>query len=153
MYKCFFLDVGLTAHCAGLTWNDLNSEKSDIIIKGNLSEQFVAQHLQYYKGGFDQPELYYWLREGKSRNGEVDFIIVKDSDILPIEVKSGKTGTMRSLHQFMARKPYHRAVRLDANPPSAQDITTDIPFEQKRKIVSYRLESYPIYFVEMLKEM
>lgn len=151
VYKCFFLDVGLTGHCAGITWNDLNIKESDILIKGNLGEQFVAQHLQYYQGGYDPPELYYWLREGKSRNAEVDFVIVKDSKIVPIEVKSGKTGTMRSLHQFMARQSCSKAVRLDLNPPSVQNITTDIPYGEKRKTVSYRLESYPTYLIEMFQ--
>ena len=151
VYKCFFLDVGLTGHCAGINWNELNSKESDILLKGNLGEQFVAQHLQYYQGCYDPPELYYWLREGKSRNAEVDFVIVKDSEIIPIEVKSGKTGTMRSLHQFMAGQSCSKAVRLDLNPPSVQNITTDIPYGEKRKTVSYRLESYPTYLIEMFQ--
>jgi uncharacterized protein len=151
VYKCFFLDVGLTGHCAGITWNDLNSKESDILIKGSLGEQFVAQHLQFYQGSNDPPELYYWLREGKSRNAEVDFVIVKDSKIIPIEVKSGKTGTMRALHQFMARQSCSKGVRLDSNHPSVQYITTEIPYEKKRKTVSYRLESYPVYLIEMFQ--
>ena len=49
-------------------------------------------------------ELTYWLREGRANNAEVDYVAEFAGRIVPIEVKAGRTGTLRSLHQFAAEK-------------------------------------------------
>ena len=72
--------------------------------EGNLAEQFIAQHLLYLDRENETPRLNYWLREKKSTNSEVDFIVQYDQEIIPIEVKSGKSGSLRSLHQFIMDK-------------------------------------------------
>ena len=59
--------------------------------EGILAEQFIGQHLLYRNHGIDKPYLYYWLREGKKHNAEVDFVITAGKHIVPVEVKSGKT--------------------------------------------------------------
>ncbi len=52
------------------------------------------------------PELYYWHREAKSSNAEVDFIFKLDEQAIPVEVKSGSSGKMRSLQSFMQSHPH-----------------------------------------------
>ncbi len=52
-------------------------------------------------GFYKKPELYYWVRETKSSSAEIDYVISNGSDIIPIEVKAGKTGRLKSLHQFI----------------------------------------------------
>jgi len=49
-------------------------------------------------------ELTYWLREGRASNAEVDFVMAFESQIVPIEVKAGGRGSLRSLHQFVGEK-------------------------------------------------
>jgi predicted AAA+ superfamily ATPase len=54
------------------------------------------------------PQLYYWHRESKASNAEVDYVLQKNEDILPIEVKAGTKGQMQSLHLFLKERgsPY-----------------------------------------------
>ena len=83
-------------------------------------------------------ELNYWLREGKKANAELDFVIGLRGNIIPIEVKSGAAGTLKSLHQFMGSKEAPLAVRFDINPPSVQQVDTVITKNKQRKQVRTR---------------
>jgi hypothetical protein len=57
---------------------------------------------------------YTWLREGRANNAEVDFVLSFDGQIVPIEIKSGATGSLKSLHQFVGEKnvPLYLVERL-----------------------------------------
>lgn len=109
---------------------------------GKLAEQFIAQHLAWLGEVNRRPLLTYWLREGRSTNAEVDFVVQRDADIVPIEVKAGKSGTLRSLQQFMLAKSSRCAVRFDMNPPTL----IEAPIVGKER--TYRLLSLPVYMVE-----
>lgn len=93
--------------------------------EGPLAEPFVGQQLRFDPNG-SRPELHYWLREGKSGNAEVDFLTAVQGKVIPVEVKSGAAGSMRSLHQFMDLRGASTAVRFDLNPPR-QTIQVRIP--------------------------
>jgi hypothetical protein len=87
--------------------------------EGAIAEQFIGQHLQELLSESPNRELTYWLREGRSSNAEVDFVMAFEGHIVPIEVKAGWRGSLRSLHQFVGEKHVPLAVRFDSNPPSA----------------------------------
>jgi hypothetical protein len=61
---------------------------------------------------FENLQLFYWAREARNANAEVDFVISRNHENLPVEVKAGKTGTLRSTFQFLLEKRRKRAVRL-----------------------------------------
>lgn len=143
-YKLYFLDVGLAGHAMGLQYADLLMS-DPLLTQGRLVEQFVAQSLCYGGEGWDTPELYYWLREGKKGNAEVDFVMAQNSKILPVEVKSNKSGSLRSLHLFCHEKKIQRALRYDLNPPSLQRITAHVMLEGRTHEVRYDLQSLPLY--------
>ena len=90
-------------------------------IRGKLTEQVVGQALRTLREPFIEPRLFYWQRSG-DRPGEVDYLLEADGRILPVEIKSGAAGSMKSLHQFIYDKGLDLAVRLDANPPTVQDL-------------------------------
>jgi len=71
------------------------------IYRGQLAEQFVAQELLFTQRG----ELYYWSREARNSQAEVDFLVVQEGRIHPVEVKSGKSGQLRSLHLALETYP------------------------------------------------
>ena len=83
-----------------------------------LAEQFIGQHLLYMKPYYEPPHLYYWRREMKSSQAEIDYVISYRQKIIPIEVKAGKTGTLKSLHLFMAEKNALLGVRFSSQLPS-----------------------------------
>ena len=61
---------------------------------------------------FALSSLQFWVREKKTSNAEVDYIFPYEGKLIQIEVKSGKEGTLRSLHQYMDEAPHAFAVRF-----------------------------------------
>jgi hypothetical protein len=66
-----------------------------------MAEQFVGQEMAVSQNG----PLYYWSRSAKSSSAEVDYLAVLDSRIHPVEVKSGASGSLKSLHLFLSSYP------------------------------------------------
>ncbi len=151
VYKLLFLDVGLMNAVCGLDWRSIGALDSiRLVNEGAMAEQFIGQHLQELLAGAANRELTYWLRERRSANAEVDFVVALGGRIVPVEVKAGASGSLKSLHQFMARKRAPVAVRFDAAPPSVQEVGTVVRENGRRSEVSYRLLSLPLYLVERL---
>jgi len=97
-FKLFFLDVGLLLRISNLEYQNLYIKKElSAAFKGMLSEQFVAQQLICQK----EQNTFYWARTESGASSEVDFIILKNNSITPIEVKSGKSGSLKSLHYLL----------------------------------------------------
>jgi len=102
VFKLLFLDIGLMNALCGLNWHQITLQDDlRLINEGKIAEQFIGQHLLDYLSTGPNRELTYWLREGKANNAEVDFVIALNGQIVPIEIKSGSSGTLKSLHQFM----------------------------------------------------
>ncbi len=154
VYKLLFLDVGLMSAICGVNWRALSrTDDTRLINDGVIAEQFVGQHLQSLLAETPNRELNYWLREGRSSNAEVDFVIALDGQVVPIEVKAGATGSMKSLHQFMGEKKKKFAIRFDASLPEEFSVNTKIVTGTKSSLVNYRLLSLPLYLVERLGEI
>jgi predicted AAA+ superfamily ATPase len=153
-YKLFFMDIGLMNKICGIPQISIEEIKRvDFINKGSMAEQFIAQHL-FGMGGYNEsPQLFYWLRENTNNNAELDFVIQHNARILPVEVKAGAKGSLKSLHRFAYEKKSEIAVRFDLNPPSIQDIETRIANSTENENIHYRLLSLPIYMVEQMKRL
>lgn len=150
-FKLLFLDVGLLLQAQGLSLSKLQFEENPLLInEGTVAEQFVGQQLLYSLPPFHEPELFFWARNRKSSNAEVDYLICRGTDIVPVEVKSGKTGTLKSLHMFLREKGRSFGVRLNTEPPSLLETTTALPNGQQ---VPYALLSLPLYLSEQLPRL
>lgn len=150
-FKVLFLDVGLVSTSLGLSYlNLVDVDELIFINQGNMAEQFIGQHLFYKNPYYEEPALYYWVREKKSAAAEIDYIISKGQQIIPVEVKAGKTGQMKSLHQFIKEKQRRLAVRFNSEPPSLIDTTINLSDGSK---VAFRLLSIPFYLVERLNQL
>ena len=144
-FKALMLDVGLISAQLGLSSaKPLKTEKMVFANRGSLAEQFVGQQLRAAQATSTDPQLFYWQRTG-GRVGEIDYILQHGNAIVPLEVKSGATGRMKSLHQFMAEKNLSLAVRIDATPPTVEDLDIKTTLGQP---VKYRLLSIPLYLAE-----
>jgi uncharacterized protein len=147
-YKLLFLDVGLMNAVCGLDWIALSRmEDTRLVNEGAVAEQFAGQHLAYRAEGLDVPEVVYWLREGRECNAEVDYVVSRGEDIFPIEIKAGKSGTLRSLHQFATHKSIQTAIRFDMNQPSRQTITCHIKAKGQDASCRFQLLSLPLYAI------
>lgn len=144
VFKPLLLDIGLMLSALGINAADIASQDLMLINSGAVCEQCAGQHLLYHEAIYRQPELHYWTRERASSNAEVDYIISIGRHIIPIEVKAGKTGTLRSLHQFMITHDCPLAIRLNLDAPSLTQAEGRLPTGDK---YSYPLLSLPIYMV------
>ncbi|MEN8255708.1 MAG: AAA family ATPase [Verrucomicrobiota bacterium] len=145
VFKSLSLDIGLVLGALGLNAADLETVDLMLANSGAVCEQFVGQHLLYRQQMFRQPELHYWVRERPTSSAEVDYLIGVGSHVVPIEVKAGKTGTLRSLHQFMKTHESPLAVRFNLDLPSFVQVEGTLPTGQK---YSYPLLSLPVYLIE-----
>lgn len=144
------VDIGLISAQLGLSSaKPLKTEAAVLVNKGGLAEQFVGQQLRSAQASVADPQLFYWQRTG-GRLGEIDYVLQHGNAIVPVEVKSGAAGRMKSLHQFMAEKSLSLAVRLDANPPTVEDLDIKTTLGQS---VKYRLLSVPLYLAERVGEL
>jgi len=108
-FKGALLDIGLMLRLCQVSV-ERESQHKDLlsIYRGKLAEQFVAQELLVW-GGPDVSrgsDLYYWAREARGSNAEVDFLVVCEGTIYPVEVKSGRGGSLRSLHLMLEKYPH-----------------------------------------------
>lgn len=141
-FKALMVDIGLiSAHLGLSSVKPADLDSMLLSNRGGLAEQFVGQQLRAAQTPAMDPQLFYWQRTG-GRQGEIDYILQHGNHIVPIEVKSGAAGSMKSLHQFMAKKNLEMAVRLDANAPSVEKISVKTTQGQ---FVRYRLLSLPLY--------
>ncbi len=94
-----------------------SAEELILVNSGQICEPFVGQHLLYRQPLHKQLELHYRLREKPSSNAEIDYVITCGPRIIPVEVKAGKTGNLRSLHQFTIEKDIYFAVKISSERP------------------------------------
>jgi predicted AAA+ superfamily ATPase len=126
--KLFFLDVGLM-HASLQIEPELVKEKDLLAIhRGAVAEQFVAQELLATTAMGLPGDLYFWVREALNSQAEVDFLVASGSKVIPVEVKSGASGTLKSLRSFMESHPAsNRAVRLYSGMPEESESITHLP--------------------------
>lgn len=104
-FKVFFFDLGLAQRLLGLDTRQWLVTPMKVDNIGEITEQFVAQEFLAYHDVKKKLQLYYWHREVRGSTAEVDFIIQKDGQIVPVEVKSSKDGRLRSLHLYLDTHP------------------------------------------------
>jgi predicted AAA+ superfamily ATPase len=145
VFKQIFLDVGLVNQFLG---NDLLFSKG--ITEGRLSEQVVGQMLRTLFPFYKEPSLYYWQREEKGSQAEIDYLLEHKGEVIPIEVKSGSTGSLKSLHLFMNIKRSALAVRLNDSIPSITAVKIKNGDEPE---ISYTLLSLPFYLTSQIHRL
>jgi len=105
-FKVYFFDIGLAQRLLGLNLQEWITTPLNVKYHGAIAEQFVAQDYIANKFIKQPSELYYWHREERNSNAEIDFLFLLDNQIIPVEVKAGKKGTLRSLHLYLESHPH-----------------------------------------------
>ena len=126
-FKLNFLDIGLMQNSCGLQSQLSIKEDFMQINAGSVAEQFVGQELIAYSDKHQQGSLYFWAREKKNSMAEVDYVINIGSNILPVEVKSGKEGKLKSLRMFIEDKKSKFGIRFSRDKLSYYDKVLSIP--------------------------
>jgi len=120
--KMLLFDTGIFQRLLGLNVAEvLISDQFSMINKGSLAELFVGLELLKSGSCYQQHSLFYWQREALNANAEIDYLIQKKQDLLPIEVKAGTKGSMQSLFLFLKEKNKSSGVRFSLENFAAYD--------------------------------
>ena len=132
-FKLLFIDVGLMQRALGLDSVIMLEEDLMAINRGSVMEQFAGQQLLAAMDPFEERRIHFWAREKKSSQAEVDFLTTYKGMVFPMEVKSGKSGTLKSLRLFLEEHP---------------DTPFGIRFSMNELSWYDRILSIPLYMVE-----
>ncbi|MFO8994111.1 AAA family ATPase [Legionella pneumophila serogroup 1] len=150
-FKEIFLDIGLCSTALGLSLNQINSTNEILLINnGGIAEQVVGQLLRTIEPPYIEPVLYYWHREEAGSSAEIDYVIQHGNKIIPIEVKAGATGSLKSLHVFMGLKKLPLAMRINSDYPSKTNVAVK---DNLGKSVNYTFISIPFYLVGQIHRL
>lgn len=140
--KLFWLDAGLVNYASGIQKEYLLNKDLMDTWRGMAAEQIVAQELKAlnFEVGMKRN---YWMRNKRGSTAEVDFIIVFDGKIIPIEVKSGHNAHLKSIHQFMNETNHDVAIRIWSGMYSIDKVKTIFGKE-------FRLINLPFYLISAL---
>jgi predicted AAA+ superfamily ATPase len=132
-FKALFLDIGMAQALLGFNAKEWFLDPTHAFVnQGAIAESFVGQEILAYSYAFQKKSIYYWHKETRTSQAEVDYVIQVGDKIIPVEVKSGKTGTLKSLHEYVAcHSKTAYALRFSAHNYSLHEY----------------LHSYPLYAV------
>jgi predicted AAA+ superfamily ATPase len=145
-FKALFLDCGLANRLSGLPL--VPADGLLTVNEGALAEQFAGQELLGSGLPFEDARLFYWHREARNANAEVDYVISAGAEVLPVEVKSAAGGALRSVFQFLKEKGRERAIRLYLGP--AGEETLRVPGDGSRHV---RVLSLPLYLAGQVRRL
>jgi len=134
IFKMLFLDVGLLHAISGIYSETARGEDFTAIFRGAVAEQFAGQELIACQSPYTKAELYYWGRKAKNSTAEVDYLIEKNGCIIPVEIKSGHEGRIKSMHIFIEKYKSETALKI-----------SQAPFKKGNPIISlplYAIESF-----------
>jgi len=117
--KILLLDTGLMLRLLNMSMGDitaltsqiLTASAADLVNKGSVAEMLAGLELLHYLSPNLHHELFYWMRQAKNATAEVDYVLPHNMQVLPLEVKAGVQGGMKSLWDFMGDKKLTQAVR------------------------------------------
>jgi len=134
IFKVLFLDVGLMHAICGIYAETVREQDFTSIFKGAVAEQFTGQELLVNQSPYTKAGLYYWGRQAKSSTAEIDYLIEKNGEIVPVEVKSGAIGHLKSLLIFIETHQTKRALKISQAPFNVGSTVISLPF--------YAIEGY-----------
>lgn len=139
-----FLDTGILNYILGISAKMLVMEDLSQSYKGAIIPHIITQELISVQS--KKSELpHFWVREKKQASSEVDLVYAIDEKVIPIEIKSGSTGSLKSLHQFIERTNHPYAVRIYAGEFEIQETKTPGG-------VPYLLMNLPYYLGTLIPE-
>ena len=142
IFKTYFLDIGLLNSLLRLDVDTIDIEfRNNFNTKGMITEQYVAQHLNFFSSPSFDPRLHYHLKDKGSQKAEIDFLVESKGSVYPVEVKSSSKGHLKSLKYFCKSKKSKIGIKV-----SLATFSIDDDFVEGSKLLSL-----PLYAVEYLE--
>ncbi|GMT45369.1 MAG: hypothetical protein IEMM0006_1201 [bacterium] len=121
--KLLMLDTGIVNHSAGLQKELILSRQIDQVFKGRIAGHITGQELLARMPSV-RSKLNFWVPKNINAQAEVDYVYSRKDMVIPIEVKPGTTGRLRSLHRFVDEAPHGWAVRVYSGKFRVEDAKT-----------------------------
>jgi len=137
--KLLPLDTALALTSMGFDARELTRSPIDTALGGRIAEMFVGQEL--LAAAQPSSEMFFWVSESSRANAEIDFLVARANELLPIEVKSSAAGSLKSLHQFLWRSGRREGVRLHEGESGTETLSVKMPDGH----LEYRLRSLPLW--------
>jgi predicted AAA+ superfamily ATPase len=144
VFKPVFMDIGLANHLGNIQLTDIDRLITQN--EGMLAEQFIGQEFISSGKPYIDNKLFYWMREEKNANAETDYIIRQNNILYPVEVKAGKSGTLKSMHVYLHEKKLATGIRFNLDTPSIGDFSISMKNAKINEKLDYKLISLPLYF-------
>lgn len=132
-----------------ITTHILTSAADDLVNKGPMAELLVGLELMRYAQSNMRHELYYWQRQAKNAIAEIDYLLASNMCVLPVEVKAGAQGGMKSLWAFMNDKRLHHAIRCSLENFGTFEYTDPNPNPQDTDAVRH-VSVCPLYAISQM---
>ena len=142
--RLHMLDTGLVNYFNGWQKEIFKAENLNALYHGRVAEHIVGQELLAVYQAINE-RVQFWVREKKQSNAQIDYIIPFEQYVIPVEVKAGSAGRLRSLHEFIDRAPHNCAVRIYADKIRIDTIKTV-------KGKEFNLLNLPYYLTGQIKE-
>lgn len=151
--KLLLLDTGLMLRLLNMTMGDtstitthiLTATAADLVNKGPMAEMLVGLELLHYRSPNLRHDLFYWVRQAKNSLAEIDYLLLRDMQVLPLEVKAGVQGGMKSLWDFMRDKKLSQAIRC-----SLEDFGHFDYIDSKAENAVRHVEIVPLYAISQI---
>ncbi len=143
--KLILLDVGLVNFAARLQEEVFLSKDIQDACRGKIAEQVVAQELTALNFHVSERH-YFWRRNKEGSQAEVDFVFPYKGMLIPIEVKSGLIGKLKSLHLFMDECSHTTAIRIWSKSFLKEEVQTP-------KGKKFTMLNIPFYYVCILEKV
>jgi len=137
--KLLPLDVGIATSTMAVSIDQARYLPLERLLDGRLAEIFVGQEL--LTSSPDADYLFFWVRDSSRGNAEVDYLLEAGGGALPLEVKAGASGSLKSLHQFLWRSGRSVGLRLSTGAYADEHHSVHMPDGE----LKYRLLSLPLY--------
>jgi uncharacterized protein len=138
-FKLVFVDTGLFQHLSGIRYNEWH-DRSPLLAGylGSVVEQTIGQELLYLDDSGAHTGLFYWSRADKRATAEIDYLVASGETIVPVEVKAGAAGHMKSLLRFLAE--HHQS-------------PVGVKFSEQNFTMNNKILAIPVYAVSRLKDI
>ncbi|MDE6268025.1 MAG: AAA family ATPase [Muribaculaceae bacterium] len=153
-----YIDTGLLLRVLAMNCDDdreltrliLAGEAPDLVNKGVVTELTVGLELMKCSNPQSKYDLFYWENLEKNATSEVEYVIAKNAECLPIEVKAGTSGKMKSLRLFMRRKELKVGIRCSLENFGLLEVSDT---DDSDRIISRVISILPLYAVWRLPDL
>lgn len=154
--KFLLLDTALMLRLLNMTMGDvteltthiLTATVAELVNKGTLAEMLAGLEYLHYLSPNLRYEQYYWVRQSKNSLAEIDYVLPLQSQVVPMEVKAGVQGGMKSLWEFMREKQLTQAIRC-----SLENFGSFDYIDQKADNVTRHVTLCPLYAISQMQRL